>query len=273
MADDPKYGGLSASGRASEEMSAFVGRTAETGELLQAVVELRAGFGRAVAVTGEPGIGKSTLLAAVAALARADGIPVVSAAAVAGTTPRPGTPVVVVVDDLHALHEEGTALAEQALRSAATIPSLCLLGYRPRQLPSASAELLTRAAAAGLLTTVHLGPLSREEAAELLGGRPHADTLYDDALGNPLYLKALSAQGSPAHDQAVTAILGELAGLDENALTVVHARPTPARCWTRCGPPSPAPTRRPHSPIRAGWNATAAGTWRRGPWPGPGWPP
>ncbi|MER6084509.1 LuxR C-terminal-related transcriptional regulator [Streptomyces sp. NPDC001833] len=223
MADDPQYGGLSASGRADEETSAFVGRTAETGELLKAVGELRAGLGRAVAVTGEPGIGKSTLLAAVAARARADGIPVVPVEAVTDATPRPGAPVVVVVDDLHALHEEGTVLAERALRSAAGTPSLCLLGYRPRQLPPGSAELLARAAAAGLLTTVPLGPLSREEAAELLGGHLHADTVYDDALGNPLYLKALGAQSGPAHDQAVTAILGELAGLDEDALTAVHA--------------------------------------------------
>jgi DNA-binding CsgD family transcriptional regulator/tetratricopeptide (TPR) repeat protein len=222
MADERQYGGLSASGPATEETSAFVGRTAETGELLKALSELRAGSGRAVAVTGEPGIGKSTLLAAVAARARAAGIPVVPLEAVADAQPRPGAPLVVVVDDLHALHKEEIALAERAMRSTVTTPSLCLLGYRPRQLPTVTAELLARAVATGLLTTVPLGPLSREEAAQLLGDPLRTDALYDDALGNPLYLNALSTRG-PAHDRAVTAILGELAALDEHALTAVRA--------------------------------------------------
>ncbi|MEU2421084.1 LuxR C-terminal-related transcriptional regulator [Streptomyces sp. NPDC007851] len=222
MADDPQYGGLSAPRRADAETPAFVGRTSETGGLLKALGDVRAGSGRAVAVTGDPGIGKSTLLAAVAGRARADGIPVVSVEETAGAEPRPGVPLVVVVDDLHALPEERIALAERAVRSVASTPSLCLLGYRPRQLPARYAELLTRATPAGLLATVPLGPLTRQEAAELLGDHPHSDSLYDDALGNPLYLKALGTRG-PAHDQAVTAILGELAGLDEHALTVIRA--------------------------------------------------
>ncbi|WP_078912652.1 helix-turn-helix transcriptional regulator [Streptomyces sp. NRRL S-646] len=222
MSDDRQFGGLSASGRATEATSAFVGRTAETAELLKALSEVRAGSGRAVAVTGEPGIGKSTLLAAVATRARAAGIPVVPVEAVADAQPRPDAPLVVVVDDLHALHQEEIALAERVMRSTVTSPSLCLFGYRPRQLPAGSAESLARAVAAGLLATVPLGPLSREEAAELLGDPLRADTLYDDALGNPLYLKALGTRG-PAYDQAVTAILGELAGLDEDALTAVRA--------------------------------------------------
>ncbi|MCG7205590.1 helix-turn-helix transcriptional regulator [Streptomyces arenae] len=219
MADDPQYGGLSAS---DAEASAFVGRTAETGELLKALGELRAGSGRVVAVTGEPGVGKTTLLTAVAARARADGIPVVSVAAVADAEPRPDAPLVVVVDDLHVLSEERIVHAERAMRSAATTPTLCLLGYRPRQLSAQYAELLARATSAGPFSAVPLGPLTRQEAAELLGDHSRSDTLYDGALGNPLYLKALGTRG-PAHEQAVTAILGELAGLGEHALVALRA--------------------------------------------------
>jgi DNA-binding CsgD family transcriptional regulator len=222
MADDRQYGGLSTSDRATEETSALVGRTTETGELLKALAELRAGIGRVVAVTGEPGIGKSTLLAAAAVRARADGIPVVPVEAVVDATARPDGPLVVVMDDLHALHREEVALAERAMQSAITTPSLCLLGYRPRQLPPFSAELLARAEASGHLASVPLGPLSQEEAAQLLGDPLRANSMYDDALGNPLYLKALGPKG-PAQDRAVTAILGELAGLDEHALTAVRA--------------------------------------------------
>ncbi|HEY1155567.1 MAG TPA: ATP-binding protein, partial [Arthrobacter sp.] len=99
-----------------------MGSTAELGELLKSLSELRAGSGHAVAVTGEPGIGKSTLLAAVAARARPAGIPVVPVEAVADAQPRPDALLVAMVHDLHALHREEIALAERTMRSPVTNP-------------------------------------------------------------------------------------------------------------------------------------------------------
>jgi DNA-binding CsgD family transcriptional regulator len=55
---------------------AFVGRSAELGELRAALAEALGGSGRAVLITGEPGIGKTTLATRLAEEAKARGVPV-----------------------------------------------------------------------------------------------------------------------------------------------------------------------------------------------------
>jgi predicted ATPase len=63
------------------EPIALVGRDAELERLAAAVATARAGQGKLVLVSGEPGIGKTAILAALADLAAAAGARIVSGAA------------------------------------------------------------------------------------------------------------------------------------------------------------------------------------------------
>ncbi|MGY1497430.1 LuxR C-terminal-related transcriptional regulator [Streptomyces sp. QTS52] len=208
------------------------GRDAETEALLAALAGLKTGSGRAIAFVGEPGIGKSALMRAAATQARADGVRVLAAHGPGAAIPPLGGyevaartaqgSAVVAVDDLHHLAADRIPGVEQLIMAAAAGPVLCLLAYRQRQLSPALAAVLSRAASAGLLEVWNLGPLSREQARDLLGDHPNADEVYREAAGNPQYLKVIAAQGEGSHD-AGTAILGELADLDPTALTVVQA--------------------------------------------------
>ncbi|MGW2492727.1 LuxR C-terminal-related transcriptional regulator [Streptomyces sp. NPDC001606] len=111
---------------------------------------------------------------------------------------------------------------EQLLEATTAGQVLCLVSCRQRQLVVEAAEMLSRAASAGLLEVWDLGPLSRDEAAQLLGEHPDADEICRQAMGNPQYLKVLGTHGRP-NAEAVTAVLGELAGLDPESLAVLQA--------------------------------------------------
>ncbi|MCX4751509.1 LuxR C-terminal-related transcriptional regulator [Kitasatospora sp. NBC_01287] len=234
----------------------FVGRETEVAEVLAALGELASGRGRAIALVGEPGIGKSALMLTATAHARAAGVRVLAAhgrralAPVLAPEPTPalapaptgvrppadgsrelrelheqmarGTATLVAVDDLHQLAPERITEVERLLHTAATGPALCLLAYRQRQLAPALAAVLARAASMGQLDVRHLGPLSREQVLELLGEHPDAREVHRACQGNPQYLKVLAAKGEAGADAAL-AILGELAELDHTALAVVQA--------------------------------------------------
>jgi DNA-binding CsgD family transcriptional regulator len=233
MAGDLRDGGVfPAAGAGGRRL---VGREAETGVLRAALADLASGVGRAIALVGEPGIGKSALMAASAAQARAAAVPVRAARGPGGidsVLPGVGTGVgpgvVVTVDDLHQLPAEQIPLAERLIETAAAEPVLCLLAYRQRQLPPALAAVLSRAASAGLLDVWNLGPLTAEECWELLGDRDRAqgaqdaDALYREAMGNPQYLKILAGRGDAGADAGI-AVLGEIADLDHGPLAAVQA--------------------------------------------------
>ncbi|HEY3477583.1 MAG TPA: BREX system ATP-binding domain-containing protein, partial [Streptomyces sp.] len=101
MAGDLRDGGVfPAAGAGGRRL---VGREAETGTLRAALAALASGTGRAIALVGEPGIGKSTLMAAAATQARAASVPVRVARGPGGIESvlrGLGTGVVVTVDDL-----------------------------------------------------------------------------------------------------------------------------------------------------------------------------
>ncbi|WP_063772100.1 AAA family ATPase [Kitasatospora mediocidica] len=243
-ADGPAAGHLSPlTPRAVADTPRLLGRDAELDSLTRMLEDLKAGVGRAVVLVGEPGIGKSSLLWTASAHARAQGVPVLAAR---GThPPLPPLPpplsagpdivdvyelaaraddrsaVMAVVDDLHDLAPERIADVERLLAATVTGPALCLMAYRQRRLSSPLAAVLARASSAGLLEVWNLGPLSPEQARELLGDRPDLEELHGLAGGNPQYLKVLAADGGTAAD-AGTAILGELDGLDAVSLTVVQ---------------------------------------------------
>ena len=223
----------------------LIGREKHLGILRSALDELRhgsgSGPGTAVALVGEPGIGKSALLWVAANAARAAGVAVI---AVRGTElaqsshirtahahivdavsaiAAAGRPVMVTVDDLHLLGADESGLTGRLLRCSASGPVLCVLAYRRRQLAPGPATALADASA-GLLRLAPLEPLTREQASGLLGERSDADEIYREAAGNPQYIKLLCAlrdTGSTA--EAGASILGELAGLGPEALTAVQA--------------------------------------------------
>jgi DNA-binding CsgD family transcriptional regulator len=218
----------------------LVGRGIEVDSVARALADLKSGMGRAIALVGEPGIGKSSLLRTAAAHARGEGIPVLTAHGGRTALPTlPGGPgsvdlhevaahaaeraaVMAVVDDLHDLDADRVADIERLIETTTTGPVLCLLSYRQRQLSPPLAAVLSRASSAGFLEVWNLGPLSQEQARELLGDRPNLDEVHREAEGNPQYLQVLGADDSTAVD-AETAILGELTGLDAHSLTLLQA--------------------------------------------------
>ena len=248
-ADDPQGGGPLRSGGPEVGARRVVGREAEVEALAGALEGLRAGAGRAIALVGEPGIGKSALLGTAVAQARAGGVRVLAVRA-RGLAALPSTDawerqagerqdvaahtaqqaaVLVAVDDLHHLDADRIPDVERLIEAAAG-PVLCLVAYRQRQLSPALAAALSRAASAGLLEVWNVGPLSQEQTRELLGNRPNVDEIHREALGNPQYLKVLAAHGAArgepggvASPDAGMAILGELADLDRTSMAVVQA--------------------------------------------------
>jgi DNA-binding NarL/FixJ family response regulator len=217
---------------------ALLGRDLEVDAVSKALADLKSGTGRALALVGEPGIGKSSLLWTAAAHARALGVPVFAAsggrAIVVSLPGEPDSldaqeferraadraPVLAALDDLHDLAEDRVADVERLIDAAAAGPVLCLLAYRRRQLTPPLAAVLSRASSAGLLDVRSLEPLSREQAGELLGDHPDPDAVYLEAEGNPQYLRVLAAEPEMAVD-AGTAILGELADLDPASAAVL----------------------------------------------------
>jgi len=237
----PETGGLvPPTARAAAEARPLVGRGAEVESLIRALAELKSGTGRAIVLVGEPGIGKSSLLRTAEAHARAAGVEVFAARGRRAFAPSlpggPGTidvhelteraaarrPVLAAVDDLHDLAGDRIADIGRLIAASAAGPVLCLLSYRQRQLSPELAAVLTRASSAGLLEVWNLGPLSLEQARELLGDRPNVDEIHREAEGNPQYLQIMAADDETVVD-AGTAVLGELAGLDPISLKVVQA--------------------------------------------------
>ena len=219
----------------------LIGREWHLRLLRSAFDELRADSGAAVALAGEPGVGKSALLWAAANGARAGGgavIAVRGAELMQSSDIRAactqvvdavcahaaaGRPVLVAVDDLHLLGADEAGLAERLLRCTAGGPVLSVLAYRRRQLHARPAATLADASA-GLLKLAPLEPLTREQGAGLLGGRPDADEIHREAGGNPQYIKVLCAlRDTGGTAEAGAAIFAELAGLDPEALAAVRA--------------------------------------------------
>ena len=205
--------GSPAWGVAAGERQLF-GRAGEIEALLAVLGGLRTAGGRAIALVGEPGIGKSALMRTAVAHARAAGVRVDAAQgqyAIAPALPgrRPlldepcdvreqvarGGAAVVAVDDLHHLAADQIPGLERMLHATATGPLLCLLAYRQHQLSPALAAVLSRAMSAGLLEVWQLGPLSRAATRELLGDRPDLAELHREGRGNPQYLKIMAADG------------------------------------------------------------------------------
>ncbi|QES04768.1 LuxR family transcriptional regulator [Streptomyces venezuelae] len=103
--------------------------------------------------------------------------------------------LVIVLDDFQGADPASVALVDHLLRHPLRAPVLLVLARRERQTPPALASVLARAADAGALTRLALGPLTPEECAEgLTPGltRQQAGEVHALGLGNPLYHRALA---------------------------------------------------------------------------------
>ena len=196
---------LAASTRQPEAPAQFVGRQRELGWLRALVVALADGAGGCVLVEGEPGIGKSGLLAVGLADAPVAGCRVVWALGedLSGDGPLAPVsrlltfvdqacaeaPLVLVIDDVQWLDDAGLLAWHRLSRLTQQLP-LLLVGAR-RTNPTAHQVDL----AGG--RTLSIGPLHGDEVHELaarmvgasLGGVLRG--LVDRAAGNPLHIREL----------------------------------------------------------------------------------
>ncbi|GIJ47615.1 hypothetical protein Val02_45010 [Virgisporangium aliadipatigenens] len=204
--------------------AAAIGRRAERERCREAFAALAGGRGAVLAFAGEPGIGKSHLVAAVGAEARRSGVPTFAwsgdgvpervpddtdpgRASTGGKvswrelvpTVRAlsGRPVVVLLDDLHRLPAAHAYVVEELARLRSV---LVVLAYRPRQLKAGLRRALRD------VECFRLGPFTPGEARQLLGDRADLDRVYAEGAGNPRYMRALA-------DGVGTALLEEFAAL------------------------------------------------------------
>jgi DNA-binding CsgD family transcriptional regulator len=209
----------------------LVGRDRELGAIGEALG--RAAAGHVLAVTGEPGIGKSRLLAELATLTTARGglvcagwaseldrrLPygVLADALDDHLSPRSGwtsawssmtaavhfsetvralpRPVCLLLDDLQWIDPGSQQLLEHLVENPAP-GVLIALGYRDRQVPAGLDAAVRRAVAAGAGLRLELGPLSAGDVAALAGGTDAA-RLHQLSGGNPSYVEALLRSPDP----------------------------------------------------------------------------
>jgi DNA-binding NarL/FixJ family response regulator len=255
----------------------IVGRTAELDSLNEALTDLAQRRARALEVVGEPGIGKTRLLAELGANADARGMLVLSGSASelerglpfwvfidalddylhgldprrlgglgadaraelshvfpaieanggdGGTVERYRThravcdlleavaankPLVLLLDDLHWADSGSLELLGALLRRPPSAPVLIALALRPRQIPERLEPSLERALRMRTLVRLDVGPLDRDEAAQLVGDAADASTLYEQSGGNPLYLQQLVRAPRHAHGTSTAEV--SLAGI------------------------------------------------------------
>ncbi|MEU5432236.1 LuxR C-terminal-related transcriptional regulator [Streptomyces sp. NPDC020719] len=216
----------------------LIGREPECRQLGRVVRRFAAGTTQVVEITGEPGIGKTRLLAELGRLASARGHVVRTGQATAAGGGRPwelfgdvwgdGSPgdlrkrleaaappggLVFLLDGLQWADDVFLAALDDLLRRPPKPPVLFALAHRPRQAPPRLRGLLRSAVAGGLeVERVCPGPLGPGEATGLVGADRAAGmgrrlpALLRAGGGNPLYLKILAHADEHAytHDDAHT---------------------------------------------------------------------
>ncbi|MGP9022594.1 LuxR C-terminal-related transcriptional regulator [Streptomyces sp. BR1] len=239
----------------------LIGRESECRQLGRVVGRFAGGAAQVVEITGEPGIGKTRLLAELGRLASARGHVVRTGQATATGGGRPwelfgdvwgdGSPgdirkrleaasppsgLVFLLDGLQWADDGLLAALDDLLRRPPGVPVLFALAHRPRQASPRLRALLRSAVAGGWeVERVCLGPLGVSEAkalADRIGGTgSRLPELLRVGGGNPLYLKILAQADGHAAETAVDThaaafeveVAAELARVSATARQVARA--------------------------------------------------
>jgi DNA-binding CsgD family transcriptional regulator len=175
----------------------LVGRADEVRLLRGLIGAARAGSGRTVLIEGEPGIGKTALVTAIAARAPAAGLRtlwVPGAASEEALERADLGPLLVVFEDLHAADEAALALWRRLAPRTAHAPIL-LLGTRRLVPPRPAVDRLRSAAVESGGRVITLSGLDPEAVARWAG--PQALDRLRAAGGNPRYIRELMDAPGP----------------------------------------------------------------------------
>jgi DNA-binding NarL/FixJ family response regulator len=108
-------------------------------------------------------------------------------------------PLALVLDDVHWADSASVELLGTLLRRPPSAPVLMVLALRPRQRDERLVGVVERAHRAGTLERIELGPLTPQEAQELVGSAladAEPGAVYDETGGNPFYLEQLARSAS-----------------------------------------------------------------------------
>jgi ATP/maltotriose-dependent transcriptional regulator MalT len=126
-------------------------------------------------------------------------------------------PLVIVLDDFHWADPASVELLGTLLRRPPEAAVLITLAVRPRQAPDRLSTALERAHRLGTLQRLPLGPLTREQAQDLLGDTVEeavSGELYSESGGNPFYLEQLARSLGRVGGAGSATAQPSLAGLD-----------------------------------------------------------
>jgi DNA-binding CsgD family transcriptional regulator len=234
----------------------LVERERELGVLSRALAGAAAGDGTGVAVTGEPGAGKSALVEL--ACAQSSGLRVLRSGCDPLATPRPlgpfrdlvadlgpldrdttlagaceavydalrSEPTVLVVEDLHWVDAASVEVLRFLARRLETMPCAIVVTYRDDEVGAqhSARTLLGDFASLERLTTVRLVPLSVGAVAELLpDGRLDAERVHAVTGGNPFFVAEVAKDpGLPLPATVRDAVLARTAGIAPDDFEVLQ---------------------------------------------------
>ena len=154
-----------------------------------------------------------------------------------------GRPLLLSLDDLHWADQASLEVVASLLRRPPDGPVLLACSFRPAPAPAFLESALAAAEREGRAERVDLGPLTREDAAELLADIPEPsvrDAVFRISGGNPFYLSQLARL---AIHQPVRAATGASSTRSPSASRsrscrcsprrCARSRPARAGCWSR----------------------------------------
>jgi DNA-binding NarL/FixJ family response regulator len=126
-------------------------------------------------------------------------------------------PLVLVLDDAHWADPASVELLGTLLRRPPAAPVLIAVASRPRQRDEQLLAVVEGAHRGGVLERIELGPLTPQEARELVGAilvGEESGALYEDTGGNPFYLEQLARSASRAAPSGLPSSGVALEGVD-----------------------------------------------------------